>query len=181
MRQLALVVAMLVVGFSTLLAVTPPSIATAQDATPAAGCPTTTEAENEATARRWHDEAVNQHNPDVLDEIASPDIIQHSGTLPDGVGLDHAKAVLGVLITGFPDVKHTIEDVIVKDDRVVIRWTATGTQTGEFQGIAPTGKQATWTGVNIYRFECGKIAEQWSELDGIGRLQQLGVLATPTP
>jgi hypothetical protein len=39
----------------------------------------------------------------------------------------------------------------------------------------------TWTGVNIYRLECGKIAEQWSELDGIGRLQQLGVLATPTP
>ena len=97
------------------------------------------------------------------------------------MGLDHAKWVLGVLITGFPDVKHTIEDVIVKDDRVVIRWTATGTQTGEFQGIAPTGKQATWTGVNIYRFECGKIAEQWSELDGIGRLQQLGVMATPTP
>ncbi len=72
-------------------------------------------------------------------------------------------------------------DVVTEDDRVVVRWTATGTQTGEFQGIAPTGKKVTWTGVNIYRFECGKIAEQWSELDGIGRLQQLGVLATPTP
>jgi predicted ester cyclase len=181
MRLLAVVLATFVFGLSTLLAVTPLSVATAQNATPAAGCPTTTEVENKATALRWNEEAVNGHNPDVLDEIATPDIIQHSGTLPDGVGLEHAKAVLGVLLTGFPDVKHTIEDVVTEDDLVVIRWTATGTQTGEFQGIAPTGKEVTWTGVNIYRLECGKIAEQWSELDGIGRLQQLGVLATPTP
>jgi steroid delta-isomerase-like uncharacterized protein len=181
MRLLAAIVTMFAFGLSALLAVNPLSTATVQSATPAAACPTTTEAENEATARRWHDEAVNQHNPDVLDDIAASDIIQHAGTFPDGVGVDHAKAVLGFLITGFPDVKHTIEDVIIKDDRVVIRWTATGTQTGEFQGIAPTGKQVTWTGVNIYRFECGKIVEVWAELDGIGRLQQLGVMGTPTP
>jgi steroid delta-isomerase-like uncharacterized protein len=180
MRRFSLVV-ILFLSFTTLLASHTASPTKAQSATPAADCPTTTEDENEATALRWNQEAVNGHNPDVLDEIASPDIIQHSGTLPDGVGLEHAKAVLGVLITGFPDVKHTIDDVVTEDDRVVIRWTAIGTQTGEFQGIAPTGKTVTWTGVNIYRFECGKIAEQWSELDGIGRLQQLGVLATPTP
>jgi steroid delta-isomerase-like uncharacterized protein len=180
MRRFSLVV-ILFLGFAALMAPQTASPTKAQSATPAAACSITTEAENEATARRWHDEAVNQHNPDVLDEIAASDIIQHAGTFPDGVGLDHAKAVLGFLITGFPDVKHTIEDVIIKDDRVVIRWTATGTQTGEFQGIAPTGKQVTWTGVNIYRFECGKIVEVWSELDGIGRLQQLGVMGTPTP
>ncbi len=108
MRRCSLVV-ILFLGFATLLASHTASPAKAQSATPAAACPTTTEDENEATARRWNREAVNEHNPDVLDEIASPDIIQHSGTLPDGVGLEHAKAVLGVLITGFPDVNHTIE------------------------------------------------------------------------
>jgi steroid delta-isomerase-like uncharacterized protein len=180
MRHLAVVFTMLVFALATLFAVVPLSVAAAQDATPA-GCPTTTEDENEATALRWNEEAVNEHNLDVLDEIAAPDIIQHSGSLPDGVGIDHAKAVLGVLLTGFPDVKHTIDDVIARDDRVVIRWTATGTQTGEFLGLAPTGKPATWTGINIYRFECGKIAEQWSEVDGLGRLRQLEGVATPTP
>jgi predicted ester cyclase len=78
-------------------------------------------------------------------------------------------------------VKHTINDVITEDDLVVVRWTATGTHTGEFQGVEPTGKQATWTGVGIFRFECGKIVEDWSEVDGVGRLQQLGAIATPTP
>ena len=60
-------------------------------------------------------------------------------------------------------------------------WRAEGTHEGEFQGYAPTGNQVTWTGINVYRFECGLIAEEWAEVDGLGRLQQLGVLATPTP
>ena len=52
---------------------------------------------------------------------------------------------------------------------------------GTFQGFAPSGKPVTWTGINIFRFECGKIAESWSEVDGLGRLNQLGLIATPTP
>jgi steroid delta-isomerase-like uncharacterized protein len=181
MRYVALVFALLAVSLGTMLTVNPLRNVAAQDATPAAACPTTTEAENEAVARRWHEEAINGANLDMIDEIAAPDIIHHAGTFPDGVGTEAVKTVLGALLTGFPDVKHTIESVVTDDDLVVIRWTATGTQTGEFQGIAPTGKQATWTGINIFRIECGKIAEEWSELDGIGRLQQLGVMATPTP
>ena len=168
-------------ALSPLLAVSPLSTDTAQSATPAAGCPTTTEDENEATALRWHNEAVNEGNLDVIDEIAAPNIIHHGGTVPDSVGTDGVKRVLSILRTGFPDVKHTIDKVITEDDLVVIMWTATGTQTGEFQGVAPTGKQATWTGVGVYRFECGKIVEDWSEVDGLGRLKQLGVMGTPTP
>jgi steroid delta-isomerase-like uncharacterized protein len=181
MRHMAMVFTMFVFALATLFAVVPLPVATAQNATPAAGCPTTTEDENEAVARRWNEEAVSEGKLDVIDEIAAPDIIHHAGTFPDGVGIDAVKGVLGALLTGFPDVKQTIEDVVTEDDLVVIRWTAAGTQSGEFQGVAPTGKQVTWTGINIYRFECGKIAEEWSELDGIGRLRQLEGLATPTP
>jgi steroid delta-isomerase-like uncharacterized protein len=180
MRRLSLVV-ILFLGFATLLPPLTASPTKAQSATPAADCPTTTEDENEATALRWHDEAVNEGDLDVIDEIAAPDIIHHGGTVPDSVGTDGVKATLGMLRTGFPDVKHTIDKVITEDDLVVIMWTATGTQTGEFQGVAPTGKKATWTGVGVYRFECGKIVEDWSEVDGLGRLKQLGVIGTPTP
>jgi len=180
MRRLSLFV-VLFLGLATLL-MPPAALPTnAQSATPRAGCPTTTEDENEAVARRWYDEAINEGKLDVIDEIAAPDILHHGGTFPDSEGPDSVKGVLGALRTGFPDVKHTIEDVITEDDLVVVRWTATGTHTGEFQGVAPTGKQATWTGVGIFRFECGKIVEDWSEVDGVGRLQQLGVMATPTP
>ena len=153
---------------------------TAQEATPAA-CAATTEAENEAIARRWHEEAINGSNLDVIDEIVSPDVVHRAGTFPDGEGPQAVKAVLGALLTGFPDVRHTIEQVVTADDLVIVRWQAAGTHEGEFQDLAPTGKPVTWTGINIFRIECGRISEEWSEVDGLGRLWQLGVLGTPTP
>jgi steroid delta-isomerase-like uncharacterized protein len=152
----------------------------AQEATPDGACPVTTAAENEAIALRWHEEAINAGNLDVIDEIVTPDIIHHAGTFPDGVGPEAVKTVLGAL-AAFPDVRHTVEQVIATDEFVVTIWQAEGTQEGEFQGYAPTGKRVTWTGINVFRFECGLIAEEWSEVDGLGRLRQLGVLGTPTP
>ena len=70
----------------------------------------------------------------------------------------------------------------------MIRYRATGTHEGEFQGYAPTGKRVSWTGINIYRMECGRIAEIWSEVDALGRIEQListatgaTLTGTPTP
>ena len=89
--------------------------------------------------------------------------------------------MLGALRAGFPDVRHTIEDVVASGDFVVIRFQAEGTHDGEFQGLAPTGRHARWSGINMFRIECGRIAEEWSEVDGLGRLRQLGAVATPAP
>jgi steroid delta-isomerase-like uncharacterized protein len=180
MARVAFVLTLVLAALAPYLAPIPVVPAAAQDATPA-GCLPTSEEENAALARRWHDEAINGHDLTVIDQIVSDDVIHHAGTFPDGVGPEAVKHVLGALLTGFPDVKHTIEDVITQDDMVVVRWTAQGTQQGEFQGFAPTGKPATWTGINVFRIECGKIVEEWSELDGLGRLTQLGLNATPTP
>lgn len=154
-------------------------VAGAQEATPLAECPTTTEDENETISRRWHEDVINQGDLDALDEILAPDVVHHAGTFPDGVGIDVVKTVLGALLTGFPDVQHTIEQVIAQDDLVVIRWQAEGTHSGEFQGYAATGKRVTRTGINIFRIECGRIAEEWSEVDGLGRLRELGLLDEP--
>jgi predicted ester cyclase len=163
---------------------------TAQEATtvasPPVGCPTTTEDENAAIARRWHEEAINTHNLTVLDEILAPVAAHDSATVAANPG---PRAVLGTLLTGFPDVQHTVEAVITEGDLVVIRYRAAGTHEGEFQGSAPTGKSVTWTGINIYRLECGRIAAIWSEVDSLGRVAQLASTApgatraagTPTP
>jgi predicted ester cyclase len=156
-----------------------PVIGRAQDATPAAtppaGCPTTTEEENAAIARRWHEDVISAHDLAVLDEILASDAALDSATFADNPG---PPAVLGALLTGFPDVRHTVEAVITEGDVVVIRYRATGTHAGEFQGYAPTGKAVTWTGINIYRIECGRIAEVWSEVDALGRIEQLTSPAT---
>ncbi|MFT4038115.1 MAG: ester cyclase [Thermomicrobiales bacterium] len=154
----------------------------AASSTPAASpvaCVATTEDQNEATARRWHEEALNEGKLEVIDEIAAPDIVHRSVTFTDLTGPEGVKQNLRSALTSFPDLHYTIEDVITEGDRVVVRWRAEGTQDGVFQGIPPTGKHLTWTGINIYRMECGRIAEVWTEVDGVSRLRQLGVLPGP--
>lgn len=76
----------------------------------------------------------------------------------------------------FPDGRYTIEDQVAEGDRVVVRWSFTGTQKGEMLGIAPTGKRVTMTGISIIRLVGGKIVEAWEEWDNFGMLQQLGVV-----
>jgi predicted ester cyclase len=57
--------------------------------------------------------------------------------------------------------------------------TPRGTHHGAFQGIPPTGKPVTLTGISIWRVDGGKIVESWHELDTLGLMQQLDVIPTP--
>jgi steroid delta-isomerase-like uncharacterized protein len=155
--------------------------ALAQEATPGTECPVTTEDENEAVARRWYDDVLNGADMAVLDEILSEDFIYHSGTNSEMNSQELADVVLAPILVGFPEVAYTVEEAITDDDFVVLIWRGEGTQTGEFQGHAPSGNAAVWTGITAYRFECGRIAEVWAEFDALGRLRQLGLLGTPTP
>ena len=66
---------------------------------------------------------------------------------------------------GFTDVTRTIDDLLAVEDKVVLRLTTTATHTGEWQGIAPTGRRITFTGMVIYRIQNGRIAESWGEID----------------
>ena len=81
----------------------------------------------------------------------------------------------------FPDVHAAVQDLIADGDRVIERTQTSATHTGEFNGISPTGKQVGWTEIHIYRLEDGKIAEQWSEIDLLGLLVQLGAIPGPQP
>ena len=81
--------------------------------------------------------------------------------------------------TAFPDVHFTIEDQVAEADKVVTRWTWRGTHQGPFQGIPPTGKHVMVTGVGINRFANGKVVENWTNMDILGLLQQLGVVPAP--
>lgn len=162
----------------------PGVVGRAQDATPAASpaaCPATTEAQNAAIARRWHEDVTNNHDLSLLDEILAPTTAFDPAGFPEDAG---PKQVLGALLAGFPDVHQTVEMVVAQDDLVAIRYSSAGTHSGEFQGIAPTGKRVTWTGMNFYRIECGRIADVWAEVDALSRLEQMTNPAgegTPTP
>ncbi|MFK5284152.1 ester cyclase, partial [Lacticaseibacillus paracasei] len=74
-------------------------------------------------------------------------------------GLEGLKALGRAVVAGFPDVRTTIEDMLADGDQVVERVTARATHRGTFQGVAPTGREVTWTETHVYRLENGRIAE----------------------
>ena len=135
--------------------------------------------ENKMLISRAIEEMWNQGHFDVADEVLSSDFAGHS-SMAETRGPEEAKQFFASLRAAFPDIHFTIEDQIAEGDKVVSRWRARATHTGEFQGIPPTGKAGEITGITINRLANGKVVEGWTNLDELGLLQQLGVMPAPT-
>ena len=113
------------------------------------------------------------------DERYATDVVYHSGTGEDLRGLKANKQNNSEFFSAFPDIHLTIDDMVAERDKVVLRYTATGTNKGAFMGIPPTNKKLTVWGINIARIAGGKIVEEWERYDSLGMMQQLGVVPTP--
>lgn len=134
---------------------------------------------NKALVRRAIDEVFNGADYAVVDELVSDDIVVHT-SMGDLHGAEALKGFHRSLRSAFPDIGFQIEDQIAEGDRVVTRWSATATHSGDFQGIPPTGKWARVTGVDIDRIVGDRVVECWSFVDDLGLLQQLGVMPAAT-
>lgn len=152
--------------------------ARAQDATPAADCPATTEEDNQAIVMAWYD-AIDAGDVEAFDDVLAPVVVQHAADFADAQGIEDVKTNFAPFIAAFPDIHHEIDQVVTDDDFVAVRAIGQGTHQGDFSGIPATGNEVTWSSLAIYRIECGKIAEHWSEVDAIGRLRQLGAFEMP--
>jgi steroid delta-isomerase-like uncharacterized protein len=95
----------------------------------------------------------------------------------DIIGIEDARKSIAALRTAFPDIHFAADDILADGDKVVLRWTCTGTHRGPFLGIPPTGKHVNFIGINIYRLRDGKIVERWAVEDWGSVFRQLG--ATP--
>ena len=138
---------------------------------------------NKTVSRRFLEEVWNKRNMAVLNEIIANDHVNSGpGTLPGlPTGPEGSKQFVQVYLNAFPDVHFTIDDQIAEGDKVVTRWTASGTHKGELAGIPATGKSSTVTGINVERIMNGKIVESWGIFDQFGMMQQLGVIPMPEP
>jgi steroid delta-isomerase-like uncharacterized protein len=139
--------------------------------------------QNKALARRAFEEVWNQGKLTVIDELTAASATYSDPNVPGGkfTGPEGVKQFVQIYRGAFPDVRITINDQIAEGDKVVTRWTATGTHKGQLMGIAPTNKHATVTGVNIDRYQDGKVVEAWASYDMLGMLQQLGVVPVLAP
>lgn len=134
--------------------------------------------ENKATMRRIYD-VINEGNLDAAGGVIAEDVVEHATFPGQEPGLAGFKQVIAMLRGAFPDLHFTIEDMIAEGDKVVARFTMSGTHQGEFMGIAATGNRVTITGIDVARFENGKGVEHWANQDDLGMMQQLGVIPAP--
>ena len=125
--------------------------------------------------RRMYEEVWNEGKLEVIDEICAPDYIG-IGPYGNEHGPESVKRGVANRRKAFPDIHVTIEDMIAAGDKVVARLTFRGTHKGEFQGIQPTNKEVTWSGIWIYRVANGKFVERWHNYDMLGLMQQLGAI-----
>ena len=132
--------------------------------------------QNKSAARRFIEQGFNQKNLAELDTYFSANLVDHA--LPPMLppGREGRKMFYSAFISAFPDIHLHIDDLLAEGDRLVLRWSAHGTQTGELMGIPPTGKQVNMSGIAIDRFENGQSVEHWEVFDQMGLMQQLGVI-----
>ena len=151
-----------------------------------AACGDSTISDAEATTKTnlevvgsFIEEFKNKANHEIVDELMSPDFVHHltDPRLPEG--REGIKTLGQVIVAGFPDVHASVQELLADGDMVIERTQTSATHTGEFNGIPATGRQVGWTEIHIYRLESGKIVEQWSEIDLLGLLVQLGAIPGP--
>lgn len=128
-------------------------------------------------ARRFIDDVCNGRKLGVADELFSADHSYHDPGSPwAGKGPAGVKDVIGVYHRGVKDARWDVHAMIESGDTVIMRWTGSGTHTGELLGIAPTGRKVRVDGIWMLRVAGGKIVESWNCWDTLGMLQQLGVV-----
>jgi len=138
--------------------------------------------ENKEKMRRVLEEAFGQGKVEVIDEVLHADFVCYDPNSESGEirGADTIKGEIEYFRNAVPDLTYTVEDQVAEGDKVVSRYTVSGTHQGEFFGIPGSGKRIEMTGINIDRFdESGKLVEEWPEYDLLGAMRQMGAIPEP--
>jgi steroid delta-isomerase-like uncharacterized protein len=121
------------------------------------------------------DEIVNKGKLELFDSAFSPNVVYDNVTTHLS-GISDVKKYFSEYVTGFSNRDFKVLEVYGQGERVIKRWSFSGTHTGDFAGIKATGKMINVEGVTIARIVDGKITEERDYADDLGLLQQLGVI-----
>ncbi|SEW45022.1 ester cyclase [Chitinophaga arvensicola] len=137
----------------------------------------TPQEENKQLVQRYFNEVWNQGKVEVLEELLSPGYVNHTPSVPNPPnGPAGLKPIVNAIRKAFPDLHYTIKDIIVTENRAVVRVIMTGTQTDTLFDIPPTGKSVTVNQINIEEISHGKITDHWRVTDELTMMKQLGLV-----
>jgi steroid delta-isomerase-like uncharacterized protein len=132
-------------------------------------------AADEAVVRRYYEQMCNERKNELAPELFAADHEMHDPQVPTATGPQGMVETVSVYQEGV-DGHWGIEEIFSAGDRVVVRWTGSGTHIGEVNGIPPTGRPVRVDAISIHRMKGGKIAETWEVWDTLTFLQQIGVV-----
>ncbi|MET3919092.1 steroid delta-isomerase-like uncharacterized protein [Arthrobacter sp. UYEF20] len=123
--------------------------------------------------------AVNSGRLDGIDEVVAAECVDHDPAPDQGPGPQGFKDFFAGLRASFPDLNIAVEHLTATDDDVAFAYEITGTHQGPLMGHAPTGRSIKIRGMQIGRFQDGKLTERWGSSDQLGMLTQLGLAPQP--
>ena len=125
---------------------------------------------------RFYHEVINEGKLSVLDELYAPGYVNHIAPFGLKSDVEGVKALLTEQSAAFPDWQISVDYVIEHGNKYIVKWTLTGTHTGEYFGYKPTGRKFKITGIDIETIVDGKITEHDGAEDMLGLLQQIGAV-----
>ena len=136
--------------------------------------------DNKAVIRSFVEDVINQGQLERANDLVIEDFVELDPLPGQQQGREGLKEVIGAMRAAFPDIHWVLDEMIAEDDKVVSRFTWTGTHRGSFLGITPTGRKVTVKGVVIDRLEASQMADSRILMDTMGMMQQLGVIPAPS-
>ncbi|HTV09780.1 MAG TPA: ester cyclase [Candidatus Aquilonibacter sp.] len=141
--------------------------------------PYTSRMDNAAIIQRFIDEVINQGRYEVCDQIVAEDFLELDPLPGQRQGREGLKEVIAMFRSAFPDIHWVTDESISSGEKVVTRFTWTGTQRGDFLGIPATGRPVTVKGVVIDRVVNSLMTDSRILMDTFGMMMQLGVIPPP--
>lgn len=136
--------------------------------------------ESNIEAQKKFGEAINSGDLHKLNALVTPDSVDNDPAPGQGNGPEGYIQFFSTMRSAFPDLKIEVEHMVADEENVAFAYTVSGTHSGKFQGVAPTGKSIKVRGMQISRFEDGKMVERWGSSDELGILKQIGMQLNPT-
>jgi steroid delta-isomerase-like uncharacterized protein len=135
--------------------------------------------DNAAIVQRFIDEVINHGRYEVCDEIVAEDFLELEPLPGQREGREGLKEIIAMMRSAFPDIHWVTNESISSGDKVVTRFTWTGTQRGDFLGVPATGRPVTVKGVVIDRLVNGRMTDSRILMDTFGMMMQLGIIPPP--